>query len=270
MNKIVLIANAKFEPGLIAFLNSYKLSGNTTPIVIIDTGLEGKYPHETIKRAPIKDCKHASWMTDGSPYYQLQLGDIDADKIIYFEADMLVLGDVDYLFNLIQDSVPIAAMDDAAFASMQTYSHIDSAGRYFNPGTELAEKYKYEKGWNGGFVGGSKAFYKQLQDMYKYYLIDYEDQYRLLAQSLFNQYVVEQNIVVRDVGFGYNFSGINEYYHHPELYDISFDGKKYGMKFNGIQINVVHFTGKDKPFLNNHKNVLTKMFDYYYNRGRLV
>jgi len=276
MNKIVVIANAKFEKGLIAFINSYQLSFMKTPLVIIDTGLKNSYPYETIKKTfDSEGIPKAEWMSDASPYLQCQLGDIDADKIIYMEADMLILKNIDHLFDEITDDCPIAVMDDAAKITYDRKMHgivtIDNAGRYFNEGSELREKYKYCKGWNGGLIGGTRKFYKDMQNKFSQYLFKYVNQYRLLAQSFLNQYFIEEHIFVKDIGFEYNFSGINEYYGSPQLYKIGWkkDIEIY-TRFMNCDISVLHFTGRGKPFLNDDKNIMTPIFNHYYNEGELI
>lgn len=271
MNKIVVIANSKFEKGLIAFINSYRKAKMISPLVIIDTGLVNSYSYETIKKTfDGKGLKKASWMTDYSPYLQLELGDIEADKIIYLEADMLILNNIDFLFNKITDNNFIAVMDDAAYTICNSYNkaNIDSAGRYFVEGSELRQKYKYNKGYNGGLVGATRASYEGLQDCYDYYLQD-ESQYRLLAQSLLNEYFIEEEIPVFDVGLENNFSGINEYYNNQELYELFLIKDGYEVYFNHFPINVLHFTGKDKPFFSNERNIMSSVWEYYYNNGEL-
>jgi lipopolysaccharide biosynthesis glycosyltransferase len=273
MNKIVVIANSRFEKGLIAFINSYRKVSMQSPLVIIDTGLENSYPYETIKRYNNSfNFKKAPWMLDCSPYHQLQLAEIEADNIIYLEADMLLLKNIDHLFNKIitgNDTMAISVMDDAAFATMQGPNYIDNCGRYFIEGSELRNKYARCKGWNGGLIGGTKGFYEWLENKFNEYLSEYESQYRLLAQSLLNQIFIQEDIAVYDVGLGYNFSGINEYYDKPNLYRIVFNGKEYEVDFNNKSLSVIHFTGKDKPFLVDDKNIMTPVFDYYYNKGEL-
>jgi lipopolysaccharide biosynthesis glycosyltransferase len=272
VNKIVVIANSRFEKGLIAFINSYRKVNMQSQLVIIDTGLENNYPYETIKRYNNSfNFKKAPWMLDCSPYHQLQLAEIEADKIIYLEADMLLLKNIDHLFDEIDDNeMAISVMDDAAFATMQGPNYIDNCGRYFIEESELKNKYARCKGYNGGLIGGAKQFYTDLQELFGYYLEHYESQYRLLAQSLLNQYFIERDISVHDVGLEYNFSGINEYYDKPELYDIIKEGKYgYDIYFNNFPLSVVHFTGKEKPFLVDNKNIMTPVFDYYYNKGEL-
>lgn len=271
MNKIVVIANSRFEKGLIAFINSYRKVNMQSPLVIIDTGLENGYPYETIKRYNNSfNFKKAPWMLDCSPYHQLQLAEIEADKIIYLEADMLLLKNIDHLFDEItSDNMAISVMDDAAFATMQGPNYIDNCGRYFIKGSELRNKYARCKGWNGGLIGGTKGFYEKLENEFQGYLFEYESQYRLLAQSLLNQIFIQEDISVYDVGLEYNFSGINEYYDRPELYNIKEGENGYGIYFNNLPISVVHFTGKNKPFLVDDKNIMTSVFDYYYNKGEL-
>jgi hypothetical protein len=160
-------------------------------------------------------------------------------------------------------------MDDAAFATMQGPNYIDNCGRYFIEGSELREKYARYKGWNGGLIGGTKYFYQLLQNFFEKYLPKYESQYRLLAQSLLNQYFIEEEIFVRDIGLQYNFSGINEYYDKPELYIIKEGENGYDIYFNNLPLNIIHFTGKNKPFLVSDINIMTSVFDYYYNKGEL-
>jgi lipopolysaccharide biosynthesis glycosyltransferase len=273
MNKIVVIANARFEKGLIAFINSYRKVKMQTPLLIVDTGLENKYPYKTIKRYNNSfNFKKAPWMLDCSPYHQLQLADItSADKIIYLEVDMLLLKNIDHLFDEItNDNMAIAVMDDAAFATMQGPNYIDNCGRYFVEGSELRNKYARCKGYNGGLIGGSRHFYQLLNSRFEQYLSKYESQYRLLAQSLLNQYFIGYDVPVYDVGLEYNFSGINEYYDRPELYNIVKEGKYgYDIYFNNLPLSVIHFTGKNKPFLVDDKNTMTEVFDYYYNKGEL-
>ena len=184
MNKIVVIANKRFEAGLVAFINSYIKTNMKTPLVIIDTGLQYSYSFETIKKDPsIFNTQRASWMTDSSPYFQLNLGDIDADKIIYMEVDMLILENIDHLFNYISMDPwqSISVMDDAALASTKEF-HVDSAGRYFTCSSTLRKIYKHYKGYNGGLVGGSKEFYKMIESMFLTYLSNYEKDYRLLIE----------------------------------------------------------------------------------------
>jgi hypothetical protein len=192
MNKIVVISNERFEKGLIAFINSYRNVKMKTDLVIIDTGLKGTYPYETIKRDPnMAGIKKAEWMIDCSPYQQLLLGDIEADKIIYMEVDMLLLKNIDHIFNYISDTNFIAVMDDAAKASIESLNngfYIDSASRYFVEGSELRKKYTYCKGYNGGLIGASKEQYQKMLRAYGLYIIE-EKQYRLLAQSFLNQYL---------------------------------------------------------------------------------
>lgn len=270
MNKIVVIANARFEKGLVAFINSYRKVNMQSPLVIIDTGLSTKYPYETIRRIPSTLYKKAPWMSDCSPYNQLQLSEIEADKIIYLEADMLLLKNIDHLFDEItNDNMAISVMDDAAFATMQGPNYIDNCGRYFIECSELRNKYARCKGYNGGLIGGTKGFYEWLEKKFNEYLSEYEEQYRLLAQSLLNQIFIQEDIAVYDVGLEYNFSGINEYYDKPELYNIKEGENGYDIYFNNLPISVVHFTGKEKPFLVNDKNIMTEVFDYYYNKGEL-
>jgi lipopolysaccharide biosynthesis glycosyltransferase len=274
VNKIVVIANNRFEKGLIAFINSYRKVNMQSPLVIIDTGLENNYPYETIKRYNNSfNFKKAPWMLDCSPYHQLQLAEIEADKIIYLEADMLLLKNIDHLFNEIitgNDDMAISVMDDAAFATMQGNNYIDNCGRYFIEGSELRNKFARCKGYNGGLIGGTKGFYKTLEEYFNDFLVAFESEYRLLAQSLLNQYFIEEKVFVKDVGLEYNFSGINEYYDKPELYNIwFFDKIGYRMSFSNLELSVVHFTGKNKPFLVDNKNIMTPVFDYYYNKGEL-
>jgi lipopolysaccharide biosynthesis glycosyltransferase len=273
MNKIVVIANSRFEKGLIAFINSYRKVDMQSPLVIIDTGLENSYPYETIKRDNNSfNFKKAPWMVDCSPYHQLQLSDIEADKIIYLEADMFLLKNIDHLFDEIitgNDNMAISVMDDAAFATMQGNNYIDNCGRYFIEGSELRNKYARCKGYNGGLIGGTKGFYEWLENKFNEYLSEYEGQYRLLAQSLLNQIFIQEDVAVYDVGLEYNFSGINEYYDKPNLYRIVFNGKEYEVDFNNKSLSVIHFTGKNKPFLVDDINLMTPVFDYYYNKGEL-
>jgi lipopolysaccharide biosynthesis glycosyltransferase len=272
MNKIVVIANSRFEKGLIAFINSYRKVNMQSPLVIIDTGLSTKYPYETIRRIPSTIYKKAPWMFDCSPYHQLQLAEIEADKIIYLETDMLLLKNIDHLFDEIitgNDDMAISVMDDAAFAVMNGNNYIDNCGRYFIEGSELRNKYARCKGYNGGLIGGTKGFYEWLENKFNEYLSEYEGQYRLLAQSLLNQIFIQEDIAVYDVGLEYNFSGINEYYDKPNLYRIVFNGKEYEVDFNNKSLSVIHFTGKNKPFLVDDKNIMTPVFDYYYNKGEL-
>lgn len=272
MNKVVVISNAKFEPGLIAFINSYKKAEMKTPLVIIDTGLENSYPYETVKKTfNGKGLKHAPWMTDCSPYLQLELGDINADKIIYLEVDMLLLKNIDHLFDEITDTNVIAVMDDAALV-IELYNirnHIDNCGRFFTEGSELRKKYLRTKGYNCGLVGGTRLFYEKLQNKYKCYLVNYENQYRLLAQSLLNQYFNEEHIFVKDVGLQNNFSGINEYYKFEQMYNVNFENDRWEIEFCDFPINVLHFTGKNKPFLNNDQNIMRPVWEYFYNKGKL-
>jgi len=285
-NFIAVIANERFAPGLVAFLNSYKLSGSKTPIVLIDTGLEKKYPVYTIK----KQFSHnrfsswqnkiakAEWMYDYSPYLQIELGEllaeVCADEILYLEADMLVLDNIDHLFDYITENNFISVMDDAAaIIDCEAASDlfvIDSAGRYFREGSELRNKYKHHKGWNGGLIGGTRDMYCQMQGCFYEYLEEYEPQYRLLAQSYINQYFIENDIIVRDIGFQYNFSGINEYYEMPELYTIKQYPDGYNVRFMNFPVSIPHFTGKNKPFFSKEKNVMSPVFDFYYNEGRLL
>jgi lipopolysaccharide biosynthesis glycosyltransferase len=152
---------------------------------------------------------------------------------------------------------------------MQGLNYIDNCGRYFIEGSELRNKYARCKGWNGGLIGGAKGFYEKLQSEFEHYLNVFESDYRLLAQSLLNQYFVLENICVKDVGLEYNFSGINEYYDRPELYNIKEGKYGYDIYFNNLPLSVVHFTGKEKPFLVDNKNIMTPVFDYYYNKGEL-
>lgn len=272
MNKVVVIANARFEKGLIAFINSYRKVKMRTSLVIIDTGLENKYPYQTIKRYPTElhnSYKKASWMTDGSSFQQLLLSDINADKIINLEADMILLKNIDAVFDEITDNNVVSVMDDAALATMQGNNYIDNCGRFFLQGSELRNKYARCKGYNTGFFGATIDFYKKLRTKVDWYLQNYENQYRLYAQSLLNQYFIEENICVKDVGFEYNFSGINEYYDKPELYNIVFNGKDWEISFNKVEPKIIHFTGKNKPFLVDDKNIMSPVFDYYYNKGEL-
>jgi lipopolysaccharide biosynthesis glycosyltransferase len=273
MNKIVVIANSRFEKGLIAFINSYRKVNMQSPLVIIDTGLENNYPYETIKRYNNSfNFKKAPWMLDCSPYHQLQLAEIEADKIIYLEADMLILKNIDHLFNEIitgNDDMAISVMDDAAFATMQGNNYIDNCGRYFIKYSELRNKYARCKGYNGGLIGGTKGFYEWLEKHFNEYLSEYEGQYRLLAQSLLNQIFIQEDIAVYDVGLEYNFSGINEYYGRPEVYGIIKGKENYHVWFNNKELSIIHFTGKNKPFLVDDKNIMTSVFDYYYNKGEL-
>jgi lipopolysaccharide biosynthesis glycosyltransferase len=278
MNKIVVISNERFEKGLIAFINSYRNVNMKTPLVIIDTGLKGTYPYETIKINPEKflgNYKKAEWMTDCSPYLQLWLSELvpDSDKIIYMEVDMLLLKNIDHIFSYISDNNFIAVMDDAAKASIESINngfYIDSASRYFVEGSELRKKYKYNKGYNGGLIGATKEQYQKMLRAYKLFIID-EKQYRLLAQSFLNQYFIDEQIYVKDIGLEYNFSGINEYYDKEWLYDIIFNigWKGPSVLFNNIDISVLHFTGKQKPFLIYDENDLTAIWRFYYNKGVL-
>jgi lipopolysaccharide biosynthesis glycosyltransferase len=279
MNKIVVISNSRFEKGLVAFINSYRRVNMQTPLVIIDTGLENTYPYETIKKTFNGDgLKKAEWMTDYSPYLQLELGMIEADKIIYMEVDMLLLKNIDHLFDGVTDENAIAVMDDAAYATMEGDNYIDNCGRYFAMDSELRNKYSRSKGYNGGLIGGTKEFYANLQNKYVYYLRNYEHQYRLLAQSLLNQYFIEERIFVKDIGLEYNFSGINEYYSKPELYAICYNCinnklNSIGLFFNKKQISIVHFTGKHKPFIVEREsdtlNAMQDVWEFYYNNGEL-
>jgi lipopolysaccharide biosynthesis glycosyltransferase len=269
MNKIVVIANERFEPGLVAFINSYKKANIKSPLCIIDTGLKNSYPYETTKKNLTNfSYKKASWMSDCSPYLQLELGDIKADKIIYLETDMLLLKNIDHLFDEININCDcISVMDDAAFSSLN-YHHIDSAGRYYLAG-ELNRKYSRIKGFNGGLIGGTHSFFNFIQEVYSSYLKQYENQYRLLAQSLLNQIFIEENLIIKDIGLEYNFSGINEYYKDEYLYTCLFNENRWEVIFNGINISIVHFTGKNKPFLVSDKNIMTPVWEYYYNNGEL-
>jgi lipopolysaccharide biosynthesis glycosyltransferase len=162
-------------------------------------------------------------------------------------------------------------MDDAAYATtILDHAHIDSAGRYFNEGSPLREVYKYTKGYNGGLVGASKKAYRDLKEGFNYYIHN-ENQFRLLAQSLLNMYFVEESISVFDPGLQYNFSGINEYYNNPYLYttDIHSDSTL-GIRFMGVEISVLHFTGKNKPFLNEENNQGKFIWNSFYNKGVLL
>jgi lipopolysaccharide biosynthesis glycosyltransferase len=272
VNKIVVIANARFEKGLIAFINSYRKVNMQSPLVIIDTGLENSYPYETIKvdSSKFNKYKKAEWMKDASAYLQCELINyVNADKLLYLEADMLLLKNMDNVFDDIKENNVIGTMDDAAFATMSSKNYIDNCGRFFIEGSPLREKYARCKGWNCGFVGGSSNFYRKLADNYGQLLNRYENQYRLLAQSLLNQYYIVYDIPVYDVGLEYNFSGINEYYDKPNLYRIVFDGKEYEVDFNNKSLSVIHFTGKNKPFLVDDINIMSPVFDYFYNKGEL-
>jgi lipopolysaccharide biosynthesis glycosyltransferase len=272
MNKIVVIANARFEKGLIAFINSYRKANMKTPLAIIDTGLENSYPYETIKVDPSKfnKFKKAEWMTDASPYIQCLLSKyVEADKILYLEVDMLLLRNIDDIFFHIKENNVIGTMDDAAFATMQGPNYIDNCGRYFIEGSELRNKYARCKGYNGGLIGGTKGFYEWLEKHFNEYLSEYEGQYRLLAQSLLNQIFIQEDIAVYDVGLEYNFSGINEYYDRPEVYGIIKGKENYHVWFNNKELSIIHFTGKNKPFLVDDENIMSPVFDYYYNKGEL-
>jgi lipopolysaccharide biosynthesis glycosyltransferase len=247
-----------------------------TPLVIIDTGLKGTYPYETIKRDPnMAGIKKAEWMTDCSPYQQLLLGDIEADKIIYLEVDMLLLKNIDHLFGYITDDNFIAVMDDAAKASIEFINngfYIDSAGRYFTEGSELRNKFKYNKGYNGGLIGATRKQFIELAYMFKsFWNKGDEKQYRLLAQSFLNQYFIDEEISVMDIGLEYNFSGINEYYDKPWLYDLSKDYYQLinYLYFCNVNISVLHFTGKNKPFLNDEINLGKFIWNIFYNKGEL-
>jgi lipopolysaccharide biosynthesis glycosyltransferase len=277
VNKFVVMANEHFEKGLIAFLNSYKTAKIKTPLVIIDTGLLYTYPFETIRIEPEKalvntaNVQKAVWMKDASPYLQLLLSDyIDADKIIYLEADMLILKNIDHLFSYIEEDNFIAVMDDAAYATtILDHAYIDSAGRYFKEGSLFREYYKYNKGYNGGLVGASKKAYTDLKKGYEWY-INNEKEFRLLAQSLLNMYFVEEHISVHDLGLPYNFSGINEYYDKPYLYRTEPNEEGIGLQFMGVDISVVHFTGKNKPFFSEENNIGKFIWNAYYNKGVLL
>ena len=272
MNKIVVIANARFEKGLIAFINSYRKVNMQTPLVIIDTGLENSYPYETIKVDPSKfnSYKKAEWMSDASPYIQCLLSKyVEADKILYLEVDMLLLKNIDEVFFHIKENNVIGTMDDAAFATMQSKNYIDNCGRYFIEKSYLRNQFARCKGYNCGFVGASKKVYDTLAEEFESFVITYESHYRLLAQSLLNQYFIEEDVPVYDVGLQYNFSGINEYYDKPELYRIVFNGDNWEVSFNNIEPNIIHFTGKNKPFLVPDVNIMTSLFNYYYNKGEL-
>lgn len=272
MNKIVVIANARFEKGLIAFINSYRKVNMQTPLAIIDTGLENSYPYETVKvdTSKFNNCKKAEWMADASAYLQCELSNyIEADKYLYLEADMLLLKNIDDVFFHIKESNVIGTMDDAAFATMQGKHYIDNCGRYFLEDSWLRKLYARCKGYNCGFVGASKKVYDILAKEYEGFIDSYESEYRLLAQSLLNQYFIEEDISIYDVGIEYNFSGINEYYDKSNLYNIVFNGKNWEIEFNKVEPYIIHFTGKNKPFLVDEKNIMTPVFDYYYNNGEL-
>lgn len=274
-NAVVVISNDRFEKGLISFINSYRKTKMKTPLIIIDTGLKNEYPYQTIKKNPdVFKLDKASWMKDASPYFQCELGDIDVDNIMYMEVDMLLLKNIDHLFNHINEKCVIAIMDDAALATVKHKRYIDSAGRYFKKmdfNMGLRAILSREKGFNGGLVLGTKSFYKDLQEKYRDYIEHYSHQYRLLAQSLLNQFFYNEHIFVKDMGLEYNFSGINEYYNEPERYKIEKFCNGYSVLFDKkIDISVLHFTGKDKPFLNDDKNIMRPVWEYYYNKGELI
>ena len=90
------IANAPFFPGLVALLNSLRLSGNRGELVVLDRGLEEEQrellaPHATVVQLPDEHVGHPALL---KPYAQA----LDPKGVvILLDSDMMVVRSLDWI-----------------------------------------------------------------------------------------------------------------------------------------------------------------------------
>ena len=90
------IANAPFFPGLVALLNSLRLSGNRGELVVLDRGLEEEQrellaPHATVVQLPDEHVSHPALL---KPYAQA----LDPKGVvILLDSDMMVVRSLDWI-----------------------------------------------------------------------------------------------------------------------------------------------------------------------------
>jgi len=92
------IANAPFFPGLVALLNSLRLTGNRGELVVLDRGLEEEHrellaPHATVVKLPDEHVGHPALL---KPYAQA----LDPKGVVVLlDSDMMVVRSLDWIVD---------------------------------------------------------------------------------------------------------------------------------------------------------------------------
>lgn len=275
-NGFVFACNDFFFRGLLVTIKSLWKFNPLAKIEVLDTGLSNVQIMELRKRhIQVIDIKEKlqthfhnkrEWHSDFSVYGSLFIDESSFDNIIFCDSDLLILGDLSEYFNLIEKYKVVATKSN----SVKSYFN----PKYFIPLrkyiTEEGQKdmnKQYDINWdyvtfNSGFWGIQKSYYKELKEAYWHLLEEMEAEFTFHDQTFINLVLCLDNKCFYDAGFGYNavnIGALNSYSSSKGLIKYilyKFTQQAYRIKglsvyYKGLGVKVLHWTGGNKPFLNN-------------------
>lgn len=278
-NGVVFACNDFFFEGLVVGINSLKLYNPEVQIEVLDTGLTNeqvRYLSSDVggvkiiniqKELQTNFTNKRDWHLDFSVYGSLFVDKSSFDNIIFCDTDLLILGNIDNVFKMIEKYDIVA-------------TKANSINSYFNPKNQvLLKRYVTVKGqtsiesmlnvdinwdyvtFNSGFWGIKKDYFLPLKSKYWDLLKRFESEFIFHDQTFMNLVCCLENKCYYDLGFCYNavnvgstniYTGFKSFvkYIIYKIKQSDYKIQKVNRKvsFRGNNVYVLHFTGRNKPF----------------------
>ena len=299
---VVTACDQKYFFGVVALMKSIKVN-SPLPVTVINQGMEGDQI-EYLKSlgANVIDVTRSININDdrfGCCYVLFDIDNAPYDRLLYLDADMLVLGDLTHLDSKIREhkflwtlSNPSKLIKKRKYKARikHALNRIQDKDAFYK---HYKSDYSFIKGYlrkqksclNSGILGIDKSLMEEMKngiDKYKPFL----DKFIYPDQDLLSLLKVDYSIKGYQLGYEYNacrlhghpkysceakiFKGIGDLldlrFYENKLYIKSNKCKK-GLVVDNLKIKVLHYNNSEKPWNSGVKLKagFKEIWDYYYN-----
>lgn len=279
-NGFVFACNDFFFSGLLVTIKSLWKFNPSAKIEVLDTGLSNEQVMELEKlHIQVIDIKwklkkhfhnKREWHSDFSVYGSLFIDESSFDNIIFLDSDLLILDDLSEYFRLIERYKVVATKSNSVKCYFNPNASIPLRRYISEKGRKDLDK-QYDINWdyvtlNSGFWGIQKSYYKELKEAYWHLLEEMETEFTFHDQTFINIALCLDNTCFYDAGFGYNAVNIGALNAYSSIKGFvkymlyKFTRQAYRIKglsvyYKGVSVKVLHWTGRNKPFLNNIRTI---------------
>jgi len=259
---IVTAGDAKYYPGIIALINSIKkYHQDEYPISVLDGGLT-RQQVDTLEEANIVVIKPELIVDLEHPRYAcsniiFEMDRAGYDKILFLDSDIILINDIDEIFNLIEKHKYIGVKDcsDGLYEGRPVEDWRVTPGKknYFDGDHDMM---------NSGVVGIDRELFR---NKLKPHIYKYEKEvhnYMMHDQELLRNISNDAGIQYTDIGWEYNA--------------VYLRGLRKSLKeLKELKVKILHFAGglKNKPWLPEWKGApkgVEELWNEYYNKGEIV
>ena len=189
------------------------------------------------------------------------------DKNIYMDVDTLLLNNVDFVFNLLEevDIVGVRAgirnnLENSKIHIMRDEIEDVSISTFCS----LLPRLNLEGlCFNTGFIGVNSSVLRNWEAMYPD-VFAYMEYCKLVDQSIFNLLLNSSSYSIKELHWTYNFAGIpDSLYENASLFEVIQTQTHPKFLYRNIPINVAHFSGQPKPWKQDNSSPGLKVWKHF-------